>query len=180
MDIKFKPLGTTKEQLDDLIKFGLKYDKRQKKQMLLAGKTKLPQQQDLEDFENWMKLPLPPNFRDFLLSQNGGIPEKSIIKVGDKERVVQKLYAITNESKIFTLAHLRKTYKDRIPKNMLPFGDDPAGNLFLMRLDDGESYGNIYFWDHENEADVEEEPSYANVHFIAHTFDEFLSKLTKD
>jgi len=177
MNIKFKPFGASKEQLDDLIKLGLKYDKRQKKQILSASKAKFPTEQDLDEFENLIKSPLPPDFRNFLLTQNGGTPDKSTITVNGNDRVVQKIYALVNESKIYTLTHLISVYKNRVPAGMLPFGDDPAGNLYLIRLDPGEFYGKIYFWDHENEADTEEQPFYENIYFIANSFYEFLKKL---
>ncbi|MRV75986.1 hypothetical protein GJ700_30160 [Duganella sp. FT92W] len=63
------------------------------------------------------------------------------------------------------------------PRGMLPFGDDPAGNLYLVKISPGDSYGSIFFWDHENEADLEEQPNFDNIHFISQTFDNFLNEL---
>lgn len=78
-------------------------------------------------------------------------------------------------------------YKDRIPSNFLPIGNDGFGNLILMSLNN-ENYENIYFWDHENEWDedyYEEETGlkftddvkFQNLYLLGTSFLDFLNRL---
>ena len=177
MNTTFKPLGTSQEQLDDLIKFGLKYDKRQKK-MFRSSTLKPATEKDMQTLETLAGFSFPADFRNFMLTQNGGIPEKSTIKgPNGTKTVLQKIYAISSNAPNLTVGHLLKFYKNRIPYGMFPFGDDPAGNLYLISLLPDDSYGGIFFWDHENEADQEKQPYFDNIHFICKSFQEFMKKL---
>ena len=80
-----------------------------------------------------------------------------------------------------------KTYKDRVPSNFLPIGNDGFGNLLLMNLNN-ENYESIYFWDHENEWDVEEyeketglkfteDIKFQNLYLLGTSFSDFLNLL---
>jgi hypothetical protein len=60
---------------------------------------------------------------------------------------------------------------------MLPIGDDPGGNLFLINAGSSGEHGKIYFWDHNEEADLEKQPYYKNIYFIAHSFADFIDRL---
>ena len=178
MDIEFTPLGVTQQELDQLLKFGLKYDKRQKKQMLAAANAPLPTAEDVRGFETKLGVVLPDDYKTFLLQKNGGIPKKAKIKIdllGVK--VVQQFYALTSPANSYTLSYLLEVYSERIPNYMLPIADDPAGNLYLCRLQPGDAYGNIYFWDHEEEADGKSQPYFDNITLVADSFTNFLSKL---
>lgn len=176
--ITFKPLGTTEIELNELVKLGLKYDKRQKRQMLAAGKSSPPEKHQVTAFENAICHPLPGDYRKFLLEKNGGIPSKSKVRTYDNmERIVQHLYALTNQSKQFTIGHFLEVYRNRLPTTMLPIGDDPAGNLFLIGIADDQNYGKVFFWDHEQEADMENQPYAKNISIVAQSFSEFLNKL---
>lgn len=127
---KLKPLAPNVDQLKNLISLGLKYDKRQKKQMLTASTPKPAKKEDIDEIEALAGFSLPSDFRRFMLSQNGGIPEKSTITTSErKERVLQKIYALSSNAQNLTLLYLFSIYKNRIPRGMLPFGDDSAGNL---------------------------------------------------
>jgi hypothetical protein len=178
MKIQFQALGITEERLNDLIKLGLKYDKRQKKQMLAAAGATLPTEEDVRKFEEKVGFTIPSDYRNFLLEKNGGIPNKTIISVPNiGEKVVQSFYALTNPVSTFTLSHLAKVYKNRLPSGMLPIADDPAGNIFITELIAGKDFGKIYFLDHEQEADVERQPYFKNIHWITNNFNDFLLNL---
>jgi len=90
---------------------------------------------------------------------------------------VQTLYALISGLACVTLRHRLSAYKGRVPHGMLPIGDDPAGNLYLMDLSPGERYGRIYFWDHEIEADDEGQSHQKNITLISNSFIEFLVDL---
>lgn len=178
MSVEFRPLGVTQQDLDYLLKLGLKYDKRQKKQMLAAATVTLPSEDDVRDFEKKNGCVLPSDYRTFLLERNGGVPTKSLIEVPTiGEQVVQRCYALKSPAVRYTLGGVLEVYKGRVPQGMLPIGDDPGGNLFLIGLSQGERYGKIYFWDHEQEADLEPQPYFKNIYYVAPCFEDFLRSL---
>lgn len=80
-----------------------------------------------------------------------------------------------------------KNYKDRMPPQFLPFASDGMGNQIVISLHK-ETYGRIYFWDHETEWDAEdyedevgvampEEVKYQNLWLLANDFNDFFRRL---
>ncbi|WP_250697430.1 SMI1/KNR4 family protein [Peribacillus simplex] len=66
-----------------------------------------------------------------------------------------------------------ETYKNRIPNTCIPIGRDAGGNLVCLNLSEGK-YGNVYFWDHEEELKYEEgKITIKDLYFITKTFKEF-------
>ncbi|WBS02565.1 SMI1/KNR4 family protein [Pseudoduganella sp. SL102] len=175
MEIKFESFGMTQEKLDQLGRLGLKYDKRQKKQMLAAANVKLPTAENIGEFEKKIGFTLPSDYKEFLLRQNGGIPDRSLIKIPSLgKKVVQSLFALVNPVVAYTVDHNLDLYKNRMPQDMLPVANDPAGNLYIMKVGAGGDFGNIYFWNHELEADGEKQPYLENITYIANSFNDFL------
>ncbi|SMC28850.1 SMI1 / KNR4 family (SUKH-1) [Andreprevotia lacus DSM 23236] len=58
----------------------------------------------------------------------------------------------------------------RVPSEVLPIAEDVAGNLFCLGLK-GDSQGRIYFWDHEEELNVE---NLSDLTVVANTFRDFI------
>jgi hypothetical protein len=73
------------------------------------------------------------------------------------------------------------TYKDRIPDKFLPFGESSGGNLLCLSLRE-DSYGAIYFWDHEGEVDTKgnRTPEFSNAYLVANTFEDFVRSIVAD
>jgi hypothetical protein len=83
------------------------------------------------------------------------------------------------------------TYLERIPGFCLPIASDGMGNQIIMSLNEG-SNGFIYWWDHENEWDVEdyeeenegdkmpEQVKWQNMYLVASSFVEFFINLFTD
>lgn len=69
-----------------------------------------------------------------------------------------------------------KMFKGRMPKFYLPIGCDPGGNQICLAVK-GQNYGQVFFWDHEFEADDGCEPTEENLTRIASSFDAFLDSL---
>ena len=63
-----------------------------------------------------------------------------------------------------------------MPQGYLPIGCDPGGNQICLVVK-GQNYGQVFFWDHEFEADDGNEPTDDNLTFIAPDFDAFLKSL---
>src|SRR5690625_7710141 len=66
----------------------------------------------------------------------------------------------------------------RLPKGFIAIGDDPGGNAILLGIS-GPHYDQIYFWDHENEPDLDE-PDMSNMYFLADNIWEFFNNLYED
>jgi hypothetical protein len=135
----------------------------------------------LFEFEQKYRMRLPEDYRSFLLENNGGSPSPEIIDFiqhGDKQSdIVNNLYGIHNGEYWASLDWHIKMLEDRVPAGFLPIGDDPGGNFYLIGVA-GEHSGKVYFWDHENEAQLHDtEPDLENMSFIANSFTEFLNKL---
>jgi hypothetical protein len=142
----------------------------------------LPEQ--LLEFEQRHNIKLPEEYRSFLLQFNGGRPKPEIIDFiqygDDQSDMVNYLGGIHNGEYWASLEWHIDSLKSRIPKGFIPIGDDPGGNAYLIGTD-GEIFGQIYFWDHENEAALEEkEPDFKNMSLIANSFTEFLNKLRSE
>jgi hypothetical protein len=132
----------------------------------------LPLETDVERFEKLINSALPSEYRRFLMTENGGRPERvSIVfetEGGKDESVVNYFYSLDDDS-VYSLAEKFDVFEDRVPSNMIPIACDAFGNQFLMSL--GDEKGAIYFWDHEKENEDAEEND--NVHLIADSFSKF-------
>jgi hypothetical protein len=126
---------------------------------------------------------LPKTYREFLLSYNGGIPENNLVfdYVDDNNTLgsnLRYLFGITPEDNLNVLRYI-ETYENRIPKTMFPIATDDFGNLILIGVKNPYR-GKVYFWDHEMEADEEEQPYYENIFLISSSFEEFIEGLKEE
>jgi len=128
--------------------------------------------------EKRVGVPLPTEYRTFLLRQNGGRPKPADFRFGSRgESTVQELYAVNN-SKSGLLAVHRDFHGliPRMPKDILAIGCDPGGNQLCIATS-GANAGSIYFWDHEKEGGFGHRVHYDNLHIVASTFSTFLDGL---
>ena len=83
-----------------------------------------------------------------------------------------------------------RNYASSLPKGLVPFAVDPAGNLICFDYKNHEYNPIVVFWEHENAAEKEmlmqeedlteeqaEERARENVFYVAATFTEFLDML---
>jgi len=144
--------------------------------MLNAHKSLSPK--DMEDFETKNNIELTANYKKFLLKWNGGSPDVGVFIISEEEGLstMNDFYSIGG------------TYNDievnldihnlRLPEGFIPIGDDPGGNAILLGIA-GLHYDHIYFWDHENEPDLDE-PDMSNMYFLADNIWEFFNNLYED
>jgi len=135
----------------------------------------------LDEFEQTHGFKLPDDYRSFLLEFNGGYPIPEIIdfiQYGKSQSdIVNYLCGIHNGEYWASLEWHINILKNRVPSGFIPIGDDPGGNAYLLGVVD-EHFGKVYFWDHENEAEIfDKEPDFKNMSFIANSFTEFINKL---
>lgn len=92
---------------------------------------------------------LPPRYRDFIMRSNGVKPSSSVaFQLTDECESVRLgfLYGISSEMPRIDLLARYELAKDDLPKEFLPIGEDPGGNLLLVRIK-GKDRDTIYFLD---------------------------------
>lgn len=133
-------------------------------------------EQDLINLEAQLGVKLPNSYRDFLKKHNGGYPQPDGFDFanGEDGSSVDKFLEISS-SKNESVSEYYNNYKDRIPKDYFPIAKDPGGNLILIGVKN--SNADIYFWDHESEAEDGDVPGMYNMHLIATSLDDFINDL---
>ncbi|WP_080962677.1 SMI1/KNR4 family protein [Chromobacterium subtsugae] len=170
--MKYLQLGTSPQEIEFLLKHGVKYDKRTKKQLLAAYEyQEKPTRSEIEFYSKNIGIKFPEDYLNFLTIQNGGKPDPSSVKIGNKEKSIQYLYAFKNPMESCTLDYAITIFNGRIPQGFIPIAHESSGSLLIMNCTvDG--LGEIYFWDHNNEADNSISPYFGNMKKIAQSFTE--------
>jgi len=137
----------------------------------------------IQDFEKTIGFALPPSYRNFLLEFNGGQPIPEFFSVPDwsgSASLVNDLWGIL-PGKWNDLADNIELFSGRFPEGFFSIARDPGDNQILISLD-GDTYGKIFFWDHENEPNYDAQylEDYKNTYFLANDFKEFLNKLKQE
>ena len=133
---------------------------------------------DIEVAENAMGVRFPDDYRHFLLQNNGGKPDPNMFLIPDhplsgQSDLLDWFYCIAQDSPIDIISAYR-VFNGRVPSECLPIGCDPGDNQICL-VTSGIKQGKIYFWDHEEEADEDEEPTYSNMYLIADSLDDLLN-----
>jgi predicted DNA-binding WGR domain protein len=148
------------------------------------GKRKATETQ-VAKLEKQLHAKLPAEYRNFLLTQNGGVPEPFFVRIPGHPYIdnvavgyILGLYAKSEpyESLLYAVEHKLP----RLPKGHLPIaGDSDIFSISLTRKP-----GCIYFWDHEA-PDCEDEDEDGKVEFkmshamlLAGSFNEFLTRIS--
>lgn len=136
--------------------------------------------QDISDFEKKIQSILPNDYKDFLIKFNGGRPLPASFKFfsdrTDASSVDQ--FLSLGKEKNSNLEKYYYNYKNRIPSGFIPIAHDAGGNLVIMKLKNEDNQ--IYFWDHELEADEGENPNMENVYLICKSFSDFINNLYEE
>jgi hypothetical protein len=122
----------------------------------------------LDAYAQQHSIELPGSLRRQLLEQNGGAPwqEFCVRLPGGTFEVVASFFGVGMADQSLELAWMVATFAGRVPDGMLPFADDPGGNLYLLHED-----GSVWFWDHEQEGHPEA------LMPVADSFDGFIAAL---
>jgi SMI1 / KNR4 family (SUKH-1) len=131
-------------------------------------------QEEILQFENAIGLPLPKEFIDFYLVNNGGYPPYNFVS-GD-----EYLYSIDGFISIkygqLSIEKLLKDYEGQgvVFKEKIPFASDSAGNIFFLFLDNQKN-GEIYLWQSDSKDNSNDSFSY-----VTDSFKSFLEGMTND
>ena len=127
----------------------------------------------LVKFENDLGVKLPSQYRDWLIKYNGMGWEKEVFHITDKEgdSRIHHVYGLHDGPDSRRLDITYKVFKGRIDSHVFPIADDPFGNQVCLGIS-GNKRKKIYFWDHERELDVDDNPI-----LISDSFNAFLESL---
>jgi len=130
---------------------------------------------DLTRLEQVIGGPLPNDYRQFLLTYNGGVPiQFSVVDVEGLKGTptdVHVLFGIKRSIESDELFWNVEVFSERLRgKHLLPIGCDSGGCLFCLSLAENNFGTILYFdWDFEN--------LQGNIYPVAHDFTSFLNKL---
>ena len=153
-------------------------------------------ERDLSVAELRIGVIFPEQLQSFLLKTNGGRPNPNQFDFKDTQDRADAscvewftgIYANNDtlavpysyERDIEAAARVFKIKEQRLPVELLAIGRDGLGNLICIAVS-GVHLGKIFFWDHENEVDPDEDEQpldwWRNVCLVANSFNEFLDKL---
>jgi hypothetical protein len=131
---------------------------------------------ELVDFEETNEIQLPSDYKAFLLDSNGGKPVPNTTL--NPPNKVTYILGMHNGPYYASLYKHIYRFKNKLPLSTFPIATDPFGNLFLMTIHP-ESYGQVYFWDHERTPEVQDGNYTDNCYFVAYSFSEFVNSLVK-
>ena len=135
--------------------------------------------EDVKSFEQEHDFVLPEDYKNFLVTFNGGRPEKDTRAFTFKKEdgtVSDSLVGWFNgliDGDEYSLEEEIDIYDERIPAGMLPIASDPFGNAILIGVSSDDVSG-VWFWDHEIEP---ESINDSGIYKIAESFDQFLAIL---
>ena len=124
------------------------------------------------------KIMFPKAFVDYLREYNDAELEPNIVSFENNECTIRYFYGITQDE----YSDIRKVYNwyaARLPYNCFPIADPDFGNQLCMSLLNN-TYGKIYFWDHEIMDTEEDEICKLRIEdmvLVADSFEELLQKI---
>jgi hypothetical protein len=138
-----------------------------------------PTDADIVAFEKLIRGSLPNDYKAFLKAENGGEPEPQLFRsISANQEITESAlrYLSALCKGLGGEANLKsdlECYEDRILPGFVSIGCDDFGNQIVLGVSD-DNRGKVYFWDHEEEGD---EPTFANMSFVANSFSEFIKSL---
>jgi hypothetical protein len=127
--------------------------------------------------ENRLGLVFPADYRNFLLTINGGRPDPYIFDGGPAGKcVLNEFYGIGDRPGLVgDMADMASLVEGRLPAKFAQIGEDPGGNLYLLATAGSGTTG-VFFFDHENEPEDADIPwsKFPNMIRIADSFTDLL------
>ena len=137
--------------------------------------------QDFDQIEQRLAIIFPEEYKAFLQQYNGGRSDRELFfhvpGWPSKITLINDFLGFVPERAIDIDKNM-DWLSGRLPKDFLQIANDPGGNRILISMA-SDSYGQIYFWDHENEP-AEPGPllkDYSNIYLLACSFTKFLDQL---
>ena len=140
---------------------------------------------DISEFEAELKIKLPQQYKNFMLQNNGGVPDKkltfSFIESGSKSScssTIEEFLVIYPPCEISLYNDVKIAYstlveENDIPATLFPVALDEFDNIILISIS-GDDIGKIYFANYEVK---DTETGFLVISLIADSFQEFITTL---
>jgi hypothetical protein len=131
---------------------------------------------DLIECETKLGVSFPEDYKQFLLTYNGGIPYPQRVKIPNTNHTVllDFFYGIMKVPDCRDLTYAYRISKDDLPEGVIPIGHDPGGNPFFLWTV-GDQRGYVYFWDRRSF--FSESIDSTDVYYLAESFTSLLASL---
>jgi len=128
----------------------------------------------ISEFEKETGFELPDDYKNFLLENNGGVPENTLFSIPDcsEEALIGYFLGINRPKE--DLSFWLKEFHDDLPESFIPIAFDAGGNAILMDLEDT---GTLYYWDYGRH--FQQSTDDDNTFWIANSFTDLLNDLKK-
>lgn len=105
--------------------------------------------QDIRAIEEYARVRLPADYRAFVRDHNGATPKPRVLTLPTGRNVLLNRLLRVEADAVDSIKGRMDALRDghRVV-NLLPFADDPFGNLFCFEYARREFEG-VVFWDHE-------------------------------
>ncbi|MFP7412698.1 SMI1/KNR4 family protein [Priestia filamentosa] len=148
---------------------------------------------DILLLEEKMNMTFPKDYKECVKVNQGTRPKPYIFDVEGVEKVFGALLKINSPEDPSDMWNNYLDYKTTLPKEVIPFALDPAGNLIYFDYKNHKEDPIIVFWGHEDAWEKEmlmreeglseeeaEEAARENIFHVADTFTDLLQKLHED
>lgn len=147
----------------------------------LIGDPREPMSEaELAALERDLGVALPPGYRAFLQTTDGGVPSPAWFPIfgllKNPFNEVQVLFGARHGLQADQLGWNRAVFSGRLPAGFLPIGGTDSGDLLCLCTSGGPT-GAVFFWNHEAESHP---PDTTSLHFVARDFESFLEGLLPD
>jgi hypothetical protein len=122
--------------------------------------------------------PLPEDYMEFLMLNNGGIPSPDTYMIPNHPEGLCDIQVFFGIGRDIEADCLDWNFYEctLVPEPLFPIGNSSTDDLICLSLS-GETRGGIFFWD--DMVELTEFPSFANVYKIADSFTEFVENLSE-
>ena len=120
----------------------------------------------------------PEDYVKYLHINNDGELELNCVELLENASSIRYFYG-TSDKEYCDLISTYDTYKDRLPLKCIPIATDDFHNQFCISLC-ADTYGKIYFWDHETMDTKDSEKSTLQLNdmiLVADSFDTLCAKI---
>ncbi|MDQ0860819.1 SMI1/KNR4 family protein [Bacillus sp. V2I10] len=131
-------------------------------------------EQEITSVEEILSIKFPIDYRDFIKDHNGCSPlDKDVVIINSFRETLNYLLSFGDDNRPIDMLRTYENIKDRLIDNVIPFANDPGGNMFCFDFRELKHEPPIVFWDHE---EAYEDPNGA-VTYVCSGFTELINSL---
>jgi hypothetical protein len=103
----------------------------------------------IREVEEELGIIFPSDYLECVKVNNGGYPSREVLDFeGKKEAIFYRLLSFHREKNYYILS-VYNNVKDRMVDGVIPFANDPFGNLLCFDYRQNSLNPTVVFWDHE-------------------------------